>query len=79
MMQKIKIFSFFSGCGFLDLGFENTGSKVVFVNEKFSPFMAAYRYARQLLEIPEPEYGYFENDLVSLTEENGKINAFVVG
>lgn len=74
MVQKIKIFSFFSGCGFLDLGFENTGFKVVFVNEKFSPFMAAYSYARQLLEIPEPEYGYLEDDLVSLTGENGKIN-----
>ncbi|WP_293073287.1 DNA cytosine methyltransferase [Okeania sp. SIO3B5] len=63
MVQKIKIFSFFSGCGFLDLGFENSGFEVVFVNEKFSPFMRAYRYARQLLEISEPEYGYLEDDL----------------
>ncbi|GGA37465.1 DNA cytosine methyltransferase [Okeania sp. KiyG1] len=74
MMPKIKIFSFFSGCGFLDLGFENTGFEVVFVNEKFPPFMTAYRYARQLLEIPEPEYGYLEDDLVSLSGENRKIN-----
>ncbi|NEQ77043.1 MAG: DNA cytosine methyltransferase [Okeania sp. SIO2C9] len=73
-MQKIKIFSFFSGCGFLDLGFENIGFEVVFVNENFSPFMTAYRYAPQLLEISEPEYGYLEDDLVYLTGENGKTN-----
>lgn len=34
--------------------------------------MEAYHYARQLLEIPESEYGYLEDDLVSLTWENGK-------
>lgn len=74
MMPKIKIFSFFSGCGFLDLGFENTGFEVVFVNENFPPFMTGYRYARQLLKIPEPEYGYLEDDLVSLSEGNEKRN-----
>ena len=73
-MPKIKIFSFFSGCGFLDLGFENTGFEVVFVNENFPPFMTGYRYARQLLKIPEPEYGYLEDDLVSLSEGNEKRN-----
>ncbi len=72
MMPNIKIFSFFSGCGFLDLGFENTAFEIVFVNENFSPFIEAYSYTRQLLEISEPEYGYFADSLVSLTEDNDK-------
>ena len=36
--------------------------------------MTGYRYARQLLKIPEPEYGYLEDDLVSLSEGNEKRN-----
>lgn len=43
-MLKIKIFFFFFGCGFLDLGFENIGFEVVFVNENFFFFMIGYCY-----------------------------------
>ena len=32
-MKKIKIYSFFAGAGFLDLGFENAGYEIEFVNE----------------------------------------------
>lgn len=69
---SFKIFSFFSGCGFLDLGFENNGFKVEFVNE-FSPaFMKAYKYSRSKMNIPEPEFGYFNNDVnVFLTTDKG--------
>lgn len=46
-MRKLKIFSFFSGSGFLDLGFETTGFDIELVNE-FSPsFMNAYKYSRE--------------------------------
>ena len=31
--SKIKIFSFFSGAGFLDLGFEREKFEIVFVKE----------------------------------------------
>lgn len=41
-----KIFSFFSGSGFLDLGFEAEGYETVFVNENHTPFLKAYKYAR---------------------------------
>ncbi|AKG24098.1 DNA cytosine methyltransferase [Calothrix sp. 336/3] len=64
-----KIFSFFSGAGFLDLGFETSGFDIVYVNEIFSPFLAAYRYSRQLLNLPLPEYGYYcgeEHDISKL-------------
>ena len=31
--RKLKIFSFFAGCGILDLGFEKVGYDIEFVNE----------------------------------------------
>jgi DNA (cytosine-5)-methyltransferase 1 len=52
------IFSFFAGSGFLDLGFETTGFNIVYVNEIFPPFITAYRYSREILQLPQPEYGY---------------------
>ena len=60
---KPKIFSFFSGSGFLDLGFETSGFDVVLVNEYFPPFLDAYRYSREKMEIPEPRFGYFNCDI----------------
>ena len=71
MTQRYKIFSFFAGSGFLDLGFELRGFDVVYVNEIYSPFMKAYRYSRQCLNLPLPEYGYHEGeeaDVTKLTE-----------
>lgn len=66
------IFSFFAGSGFLDLGFETSGFNIVYVNEIFYPFMAAYRYSRAALNQPLPEYGYHygeEADVTKLIEE----------
>lgn len=59
----MKIFSFFSGSGFLDLGFETNGFDVVFVNEYDSEFMRAYQYARQNMGMEPPEYGYYIGDV----------------
>ncbi|QLE50962.1 DNA cytosine methyltransferase [Nostoc sp. C057] len=62
MSNRPCIFSFFAGSGFLDLGFETSGFNIVYVNEMFSPFMAAYRYSRQILNLPLPEYGYHHGE-----------------
>ena len=61
----MKIFSFFSGSGFLDLGFEQNGFDVTFVNEFNPEFMRAYRYAREHMNVPvqEPECGYYQGDI----------------
>lgn len=70
MTQSISIFSFFSGAGFLDLGFELSGFNIVYVSEIHSPFLAAYRYSRQCLNLPSPRYGYHEGqeaDIINLT------------
>ena len=55
---KLKIFSFFSGSGFLDLGFEKAGYEIELVNEFQPKFMSAYKYSRKKMNIPEPKYGY---------------------
>ena len=61
--RKLKIFSFFSGSGFLDLGFEKNGFEIVFVNEFHPAFMNAYKYSRKKMKINEPKYGYFNGDI----------------
>jgi len=63
-----KLFSFFSGAGFLDLGFEAEGFRVSFVNEFHPPFMAAYQYSRRLLGIAPPEFGYSTESITSFSE-----------
>ena len=39
--MELRIFSFFSGAGFLDLGFEKEKYEVVFVNEYSNEFLKA--------------------------------------
>lgn len=69
----MKIFSFFSGSGFLDLGFELSGFTIDLVNE-FSPaFINAYKFSREKMNLAKPIHGYSNIDineyLVSRTEE----------
>lgn len=69
--DKIGIFSFFAGAGFLDLGFETTrGFETVFVNEFHAPFMEIYRGARKELDIPEPDFGYHVRDIEDFLEDS---------
>lgn len=60
--MDIEVFSFFSGLGFLDLGFENAGFNIVFVNEKNSIFLDSYKYARRHEE-HRCKYGYSDEDI----------------
>lgn len=68
MNNKIQLFSFFSGAGFLDLGFEISGFNIVYVNEIYPPFMAAYRYAREMMNLPLPEYGYHQGEVADVSQ-----------
>jgi len=61
--KTLKIFSFFSGSGFLDLGFEKSGFQIELVNEYFPPFMDAYKYSREKMKMRQPQYGYFNIDI----------------
>ncbi len=74
--MPINIFSFFSGAGFLDLGFELTNLyKVVYVNEFHRPFNHIYRFARANMGIEEPIYGHFIGDVAQVMETQN-IKAF---
>lgn len=61
--NKISVFSFFSGCGILDLGFEKTGYDIVFVDEFSTAFLHAYEYSRKIMGIQPPKYGYSNIDV----------------
>lgn len=58
-----SIFSFFSGTGLLDLGFELERYNIVFVNEYEQTFLDGYIYARQGRRIAAPRYGYHQGDI----------------
>jgi len=62
--MQISLFSFFSGAGFLDLGFEDAGFQVDFVNEIHSPFLEAYKHSRTKLDSIPPRHGYYDCDIV---------------
>ena len=65
----MNIFSFFSGAGFLDLGFELQGNfNVVFVNEFYKAFNDVYQYARQQMGIAQPIYGHHVEDITEYTD-----------
>ncbi len=75
----MKLFSFFAGAGFLDLGFESEGFETVFVNELHKPFLDAYKYSRQLVGLHPPQYGYFNGDVEHLLfdYQSEKLSKFV--
>ena len=78
-MKKPIIFSFFSGGGFLDLGFEDNGFSVQFVNENHIPFLNAYIHSRKKLGKKEPSFGYSSLSIEELAynEESEKITSYV--
>jgi len=77
-VDRLKIFSFFSGSGLLDLGFENNEYEIVFVNEYFEPFMNAYQHARQNLHMEVPRFGYQCSDInVFLNERNIELHDYI--
>lgn len=72
MINRPTIFSFFSGAGFLDLGFEMSGYNIAYVNEIHPPFMETYQYSRKMLNLPAPLFGYNQGDVALLTEGENK-------
>src|ERR1035437_1684942 len=71
-IKKTGIFSFFSGAGFLDLGFELSGKfDTVFVNEYHKAFMDVYKYSREKMGISLPEYGCHVNDIYHFSSDSG--------
>lgn len=70
--KKIAIFSFFSGSGFLDLGFEKSGYDIEMVNELSPSFLKAYTYSREKMGIKPPRFGYQNFDINEYFYEHKK-------
>ena len=78
-MTKPVLFSFFSGSGFLDLGFEKSGFDVAFVNEFHTPFLDAYKYTRASMKHDEPMCGHSSSSIEEfLTGNEGKLFSSLV-
>lgn len=71
-MPNIVVFSFFSGVGILDLAFENSNYKIVFVNEYESRFLEAYQYSRAQFHMEEPFYGYSMKSALAYCKRRSK-------
>ena len=67
--MPIQIYSFFSGVGFLDLGFQNAGFNIAFVDEYDERFLRAYQYARRN-DLHVPRYGYSHLDVRSFLSDD---------
>lgn len=77
-MNSKTIFSFFSGCGILDLGFENAGYNIEFVNEFSKEFLKAYQYSRRKMKKKTPKYGYANVDInVFLGERKDELKGYI--
>lgn len=76
-MMQIKLYSFFSGCGLLDLGMEKAGFEIAMVSEKYKPFLDAYRYSREKMKLVEPEHGYFNEDICDYLKENSTLDKYI--
>ena len=57
------IFSFFSGVGMLDLGFQEAGFEIVSVNEYEESFIKAYQYARKKQQTNVSFSSYYNGDI----------------
>ncbi len=77
-IMNSSIFSFFAGCGILDLGFEQAGFDVVLVNEYSESFMNAYKYSREKMKTDKPKYGYAQLDVNEfLSEKSDEIYSMI--
>jgi len=65
MKNKFQLgaFSFFTGAGFLDLGFEDAGFHQFMGCELMPDFCEAYKYSRKKMGRELPEYGLQEKDI----------------
>ena len=65
-----KLFSFFSGIGILDLGFEFNNFEILQVFEKERSFLDAYEFSRQNMNFSLPKYGCSNIEVQNLLNSN---------
>lgn len=75
---QIKLYSFFSGCGLLDLGMDRAGFDIAWVSEKYPPFLEAYKYSRERMDMEEPQHGYYNDDICDYLKEDSILSKFLL-
>ena len=73
-MKKIPLgmFSFFTGAGFLDLGFEKGGFVSFSANEIDRNFARVYRHSRERMGLPLPVFGLQEESIADFLEREDR-------
>lgn len=69
---KYGIFSFFTGAGFLDLGFEDAGFVPMMANEIDKNFSRVYLYSHEQMKRPLPKFGLQTGDVCAYLDEVAK-------
>ncbi len=69
MNQKLGMFSFFTGAGFLDLGFEAEGFAPLSSNEIDLNFARVYRYSRERMGLKLPRFGLQQESIADFLDE----------
>ena len=72
--KNFGIFSFFTGAGFLDLGFEDAGFVPMMANEIDPNFSRVYLYSHEHMKRPLPQFGLQTGDVCSYLEDAAKKN-----
>ena len=66
------IFSFFTGAGFLDLGFEDAGFAPMMANEIDRNFSCVYLYSHEQMKRPLPRFGLQTGDVCAYLDDEAK-------
>ena len=72
MQKQLAVFSFFTGAGFLDLGFEDAGFKTMMANEIDPDFSRVYLYSRKVMRKALPKLGLQTGDVCCYLEDDVK-------
>ena len=70
--KKFGVFSFFSGAGFLDLGFEDAGFQMLLANEIDPDFAKVFLYSRKIMRKPLPTFGLQTGDVCEYLDEDSE-------
>lgn len=73
-LPSIKLFTFFTGAGFLDLGFEDAGFDSVFANEISEEFAKVYTYSREKMGRSVPMHGLHKKSIDCFLEKQEDID-----
>jgi DNA (cytosine-5)-methyltransferase 1 len=72
MKKQLAVFSFFTGAGFLDLGFEKAGFKTMMANEIDPDFSRVYLYSRKVMRMALPKFGLQTGDVCCYLKDDVK-------